>query len=191
MWMGCRMRDGSKTDTWFSPLGARNHAAAHMAPTMNRPIKMLHLEAHARRANVSFPSRFPYMVAWLFALHGALWCLGDRTGTRQDEAGGCRGVGGSCSLPVCHCERLGGFCALGGGGGEMVVRKRSVGDGRCEGWRWFWPCSSDELPMRRESFHGYGAESQGAGLEWGLVSTTWKYTCILRSSTEARFISKL
>lgn len=41
--------EGGQTHTWFSPFGARNHAPAHMAATMNRPMKMLHLDATEHR----------------------------------------------------------------------------------------------------------------------------------------------
>lgn len=48
-------RDVGNTYTWFSPLGDRNQAPTHMAAMMNRPMKMLHLEAQRQhmRAAVS------------------------------------------------------------------------------------------------------------------------------------------
>lgn len=36
-------RGERKTYTWFSPLGEKIQAATHMAVTMARPTKMLHL----------------------------------------------------------------------------------------------------------------------------------------------------
>lgn len=47
------LRDTGATHTWFSPLGDRNHAPTHMAAMMNRPMKMLHLEAERQRMQTS------------------------------------------------------------------------------------------------------------------------------------------
>lgn len=41
--------DAGNTHTWFSPFGDRNQAPTHMAAMMNRPMKMLHLEARRQR----------------------------------------------------------------------------------------------------------------------------------------------
>lgn len=42
---GERRGKGQKTYTRFSPLGERNHAAAHMARMTKRPMKMEYLKA--------------------------------------------------------------------------------------------------------------------------------------------------
>lgn len=48
------------TDTWFSPLGDRNHAPTHMAAMMNRPMKMLHLEGQRQHMETTLSSPRAY-----------------------------------------------------------------------------------------------------------------------------------
>lgn len=52
--------DADNTDTWFSPLGDRNHAPTHMAAMMNRPMKMLHLEGQRQHMETTLPCSRDY-----------------------------------------------------------------------------------------------------------------------------------
>lgn len=75
-------RDVGDTHTWFSPLGDRNHAPTHMAAMMNRPMKMLHLEAQRQHMQTAVSPSHAYARGWIQAyplaiLKGlAVWRVG-------------------------------------------------------------------------------------------------------------------